>query len=438
MRPMSRRSMITTAAGGLLTATTAAKAQTGEETPQPRRAGHGGSDPGPRNLMRDRQNPDILVPPSTDHGTLPNLRFSFSDSHVRQESGGWTRQVTARELGISRNIAGVNMRLNAGGVRELHWHKAAEWAYMLYGSARITAIDAQGRNFVDDVRVGDLWYFASGVPHSIQGLNPDGAEFLLVFDDGDFDEDNTFLITDWFKHTPNDVLAKNFGISATFFGHTPDPGERYIFPVQVPGSLDSDKIPGATAVPQSLSHRMLEQQPIKTKSGTVRITDSSVFPASKNIAAALVEVEPGGMREMHWHPNTDEWQYYIEGQARMGVFAAAGQARTFDFMAGDVGYVPFAMGHYIENTGNTRLRFLEIFKSSYYADVSLNQWMALTPPELVPESGQTGDGRVAKREGAGCAGLIRTQSQLSREQVIGDDATTDASCVLCVVWVRMV
>jgi oxalate decarboxylase len=254
---------------------------------------------------------------------------------------------------------------------------------MLYGSARITAIDAQGRNFVDDVRVGDLWYFASGVPHSIQGLNPDGAEFLLVFDDGDFDEDNTFLITDWFKHTPNDVLAKNFGISATFFGHTPDPGERYIFPVQVPGSLDSDKIPGATAVPQSLSHRMLEQQPIKTKSGTVRITDSSVFPASKNIAAALVEVEPGGMREMHWHPNTDEWQYYIEGQARMGVFAAAGQARTFDFMAGDVGYVPFAMGHYIENTGNTPLRFLEMFKSSYYADVSLDQWMALTPPELV-------------------------------------------------------
>jgi oxalate decarboxylase len=275
------------------------------------------------------------------------------------------------------------MRLTAGGVRELHWHKAAEWAYMLYGSARITAIDAEGRNFVDDVGVGDLWYFASGVPHSIQGLNPDGAEFLLVFDDGDFDEDNTFLISDWFKHTPNDVLAKNFGVSAAFFGRTPDPGERYIFPVQVPGSLDSDKLPGATAVPQSLSHRMLEQQPIKTKNGTVRITDSSVFPASKNIAAALVEVEPGGMREMHWHPNTDEWQYYIEGQARMGVFAAAGQARTFDFMAGDVGYVPFAMGHYIENTGNTRLRFLEIFKSSYYADVSLNQWMALTPPELV-------------------------------------------------------
>jgi oxalate decarboxylase len=384
MNPISRRNMLAaTAAGGLLTAATAASAQTGGSAPQPQRPGHGGTDNGPRNLMRDRQNPDLLVPPSTDHGTLPNLRFSFSDAHMRLEAGGWTRQVTVRELGISKNIAGVNMRLNAGGVRELHWHKAAEWAYMLYGSARITAIDPQGRNFVDDVGVGDLWYFASGIPHSIQGLGPDGCEFLLVFDDGDFDEDNTFLISDWFKHTPNDVLAKNFGVPASSFGHTPDPGELYIFPAPIPGPLASDKIAGATEVPQSFSHRMTAQQPIKTKSGTVRITDTSVFPASKTISAALVEVEPGGMRELHWHPNTDEWQYYIEGQARMGVFAASGQARTFDFLAGDVGYVPFAMGHYVENTGTTPLRFLEIFKSSYYADVSLNQWMALTPPELL-------------------------------------------------------
>jgi oxalate decarboxylase len=383
MIAMSRRSLITSAAAGLLTATTAAEAQTGAGVSQPQRHGHGGTDPGPRNLGRDQQSPDILVPPSTDHGTLANLRFSFSDSHMRLEPGGWTRQVTVRELGVSKGISGVNMRLNAGGVRELHWHKAAEWAYMLYGTARITAVDAQGRNFVDDVGVGDLWYFASGIPHSIQGLNPDGCEFLLVFDDGEFDEDNTFLISDWFKRVPNEVLAKNFGVSSSFFGHTPDPSELYIFPAPVPGPLGSDKIPGATAVPETFSHRMLAQQPIKTKNGTVRITDSTVFPASKNIAAALVEVEPGGMRELHWHPNTDEWQYYIEGQARMGVFASAGQARTFDFMAGDVGYVPFAMGHYVENTGNMPLRFLEMFKSSYYADVSLDQWMALTPPELV-------------------------------------------------------
>jgi oxalate decarboxylase len=145
------------------------------------------------------------------------LRFSFSDSHVRQTKGGWTRQITERELGISKNIAGVNMRLNAGSIRELHWHKEAEWAYMLYGSARITAIDPQGRNFIDEAGVGDLWYFPGGIPHSIQGLGPDGCEFLLVFDNGGFDEDSTFALSDWFKHTPSDVLGKNFGVPSSLF-----------------------------------------------------------------------------------------------------------------------------------------------------------------------------------------------------------------------------
>ena len=386
MRELTRRDMLATAAvaGGMLTSTSAAMAQTGDRVLQPSRApGIGGTDPGPSNVIRERQNPDMINPPATDSGTTPNLRFSFSDAHMRQTSGGWTRQVTVRELGVSKTIAGVEMRLNAGSVRELHWHKQAEWAYMLYGSARITAIDAQGRNFVDDVGIGDLWYFPGGIPHSIQGLGPDGCEFLLVFDDGDFDEDDTFLLSDWFKHVPADVLGKNFDAPASLFGHTPDPSERYIFKAPVPAPLGQDKLLGAPPVPQSFSHRMMAQEPIRMKGGTVRITDSGVFPVSKTIAAALVEIEPGGLRELHWHPNTDEWQYYLSGQARMGVFAASGQARTFDFQAGDVGYVPFAMGHYVQNTGTTTLRFLEMFKSSYYADLSLDQWMALTPPELL-------------------------------------------------------
>ena len=384
MNELSRRSILagSAAAAGFVTALSASAQPAGSVAPS-RGPGVGGTDPGPQDPIRSRQNPDLLNPPKTDHGTLPNLRFSYADSHVRQESGGWTRQITERELGISKAIAGVNMRLNAGGIRELHWHKEAEWAYMLSGTARITAIDAGGRNFVDDVGVGDLWYFPSGIPHSIQGLGNDGCEFLLVFDSGSFDEDSTFLLSDWFKHTPAEVLAKNFGVEETAFAKIPDPSELYIFKAPVPGALGPDKLRGAEPVPQSFSHKMLAQTPIKTKSGSVRITDSSVFPASKTISAALVEVEPGGLRELHWHPNADEWQYYIEGTARMGVFASSGQARTFDFMPGDVGFVPFAMGHYVENTGNTTLRFLEIFKSSYYADLSLNQWLALSPPELV-------------------------------------------------------
>jgi oxalate decarboxylase len=119
------------------------------------------------------------------------------------------------------------------------------------------------------------------------------------------------------------------------------------------------------------------------KGGRVWIADSSNFTASKTIASALVEIEPGGMRELHWHPNGDEWQFYISGRARMTVFGSEGLARTFNYQAGDVGAVPFPMPHYVENIGDTPLRFLEIFRSSYFADISLAQWLACTPPELV-------------------------------------------------------
>ena len=348
--------------------------------PQPIRGREGADDPGPRDVTRDRENLDVLIPPGTDRGTLPNLKFSFADAHNRLEDGGWARQVTERELPIATTLAGVNMRLKAGAVRELHWHKQGEWSYMLYGSARITAVDEDGHQFADDLHTGDLWFFPPGIPHSIQGLEPDGCEFLLVFDDGAFSEDSTFLISDWFAHTPKSVLAKNFGWPETTLDAIPGE-ELYIFPTAMPGPLDGNKIGPRSE--QKFSYRMLAQEPLRTEGGTVRIVDSRNFPASKTVAAALVEVEPGGLRELHWHPHADEWQYYIDGEARMTVFASEGKARTFDYRAGDVGYVPHAMGHFIENTGGTTLRFLEMFRSDRFADISLKQWMALTPHELV-------------------------------------------------------
>jgi oxalate decarboxylase len=353
--------------------------------PQPIRGEDGATIMGPHNVPLERENPNLLVSPRTDSGTVPNLKWSFALSHNRVLSGGWARETTTRELPISTEIAGVNMRMKPGGIRELHWHKEAEWSYVIAGSCRVTILDEEGRLFVDDVSAGDLWYFPSGLPHSIQGLE-DGVEFLLAFDNGDFSENETFLITDWFTHTPREVLAKNFGVDESAFDRLPtDIGHsRYIFDAAVPGSMADDAPPPpAIQPPLSYTWRMLAQEPIKTPGGRVRITDSRNFTVSKSIAAAHIEVEPGAIRELHWHPNADEWQYYLSGQGRMTVFASGGKSRTFDYQAGDVGYVPFAMGHYIENTGDEPLVFLALFRSDHYADISLAQWMGVLPPALV-------------------------------------------------------
>src|SRR5947209_6908874 len=133
-------------------------ANSDSDAPEPIVGGRGASILGPRNVPIETANPDLLVPPYTDAGTVPNLKFPYAQARNRVLTGGWAREVTTRELPVAKEIAGVNMRLKPGGIRELHWHKEAEWAYMIAGSARVTLIDAEGRNFIDDIGQGDLWY----------------------------------------------------------------------------------------------------------------------------------------------------------------------------------------------------------------------------------------------------------------------------------------
>ncbi|KAH6691399.1 oxalate decarboxylase [Plectosphaerella plurivora] len=360
--------------------------------PLPHRNGEGASVLGPWNRDRSRQNPDLVRPPSTDHGDLKNMRWSFADSHIRIEEGGWTRQTTVRELPTSVELAGVNMRLDKGVIRELHWHKEAEWAYVLEGKVRVTAIDYEGGNFVDDVEKGDLWYFPSGVPHSLQGLGDNGTEFLLIFDDGSFSEESTFILTDWLAHTPKSVIAENFNLAPEVFAHLPEK-EKYIFQGSIPGSVDDERPTGKHVKKSKLNftHKMLAQEPEITSGGEVRITDSRNFPLSKTVAAAHLTIQPGSLREMHWHPNADEWSFFISGRARVTIFAAQGTARTFDYLPGDVGIVPKNMGHFVENIGDEPLEMLEIFRADEFRDFSLFQWMGETPKRLVVDHLFAGD-----------------------------------------------
>jgi oxalate decarboxylase len=373
------------AATGLIAAAGAAGQ---DQKPYPAKDSRSASAPGPGNPALDGQNPDSFFPPPTDAGGVQTFKYPFGLAHKRMQEGGWSREVTIRELAISKDIAGVDMRLTAGGIRELHWHSAAEWALMLYGDARITALDHAGKSFVGDITEGDLWYFPTGIPHSIQGLGPDGCEFLLVFDDGGFSEYATVLLTDWMAHTPHDVLAANFGVSEQAMEKMPKK-EKFIFLAPVPPSLAEDKRAAAGSLgesPVDFAFRTTQEAVVKrTKSGEVRIIDSSKFKVSTTIAAAIVTVHPGGIRELHWHPNADEWQYYISGNGRMTVFDTGARARTMDFQAGDVGYIQKTLPHYIQNTGTTDLKFLEMFKSGFYQDLSLSEWLTHTPPELVIE-----------------------------------------------------
>src|ERR1700744_6680441 len=150
-KPLSRRLFVGAAAlagAGLFGAP--ALAQTRSEQLAGRK-GDSTSNPGPENKSLLDLNPSSNNPPFTDHGNPGPIWFSFDLAPKRLQGGGWTHQVTERELPSSKDIAGVNMRLTAGSIRELHWHTANEWAIMLSGKARVSVLGPNGKMAIDDV-----------------------------------------------------------------------------------------------------------------------------------------------------------------------------------------------------------------------------------------------------------------------------------------------
>src|SRR5579863_2974011 len=212
---LSRRNFLGVGSTALATAALVGITANAQEMQDTRKAEKdiSASDPGQENKPLLIENPSSNMPPPTDHGDIGPVWYSFDLVHKRVEEGGWTHEVNSKVLPSSKDLAGVNMRLTAGSFRELHWHTADEWAIMEYGNARVTVLNPDGTMFIDDVQKGDLWLFPAGYPHSIQGLGPDGCEFLLVFDQGDFFEDGTFLLSETIAHTPRNVLGKNLGLA---------------------------------------------------------------------------------------------------------------------------------------------------------------------------------------------------------------------------------
>ncbi|EWC47712.1 hypothetical protein DRE_02912 [Drechslerella stenobrocha 248] len=357
--------------------------------PQPIRGEFGAPILGGTNPSRDREQPNYIHPPGTDNGNVPNLKWAFSDSKTRLVKGGWVREQLVTDLPPSKDIAAAQQHLVKGAIRELHWHKVAEWGIVFNGSILVSAVDEHGQNTAEVLNQWDIWYFPKGVGHTVQGL-ADQNEYLLVFDNGDFEAiGTTFNIVDWLIHAPLDVLSKNFGVNASeVFKRLPEKNP-YIKPANVSSSLvaptsPSGELKGNSSYVYKLSD--VGFKPVPGGAGTLNIIDSRNFPISTTIAATVVRVEPKGLRELHWHPNADEWLYFHSGVARATVFQGNALARTFDFSAGDTAVFPDNTGHYIENTSETEdLVWVEIYKSDRVADIPLSQWLALTPPDIVAQ-----------------------------------------------------
>ncbi|MFB6456654.1 cupin domain-containing protein [Chitinophaga sp. Hz27] len=314
-----------------------------------------------------------------------NFKYRLEAATPRTGNGGITRGVSVNEFPISKNIAGVSMWLEPGAMRELHWHaNAAEWAYVLKGKMRTTVVDPQGNTHIDLFSAGDVWYFPRGYGHVLQCVGEEQCHFILIFDNGNFSEDHTFSITDFISCVPPEIAAQNLGITTSEVAMLPRK-EVYFAQGQVPSIRSGLAFPvNAPSLVSAHRYPLSAQQPRLVPGGGIqRVVTQAEFPIAATITGTLFEIEPGGLREMHWHPNADEWQYIIQGRAEIGLFLAQHNFAKDNFEAGDVGYIPMGAGHYIKNTGEEDLVILIAFNSGRYEAIDLSSWLSGNPDDLL-------------------------------------------------------
>jgi oxalate decarboxylase len=315
---------------------------------------------------------------------LPTFKFALEKSAGKVIGNSYGKEATVTQLPISKGIAGVSMRLEPGVMRELHWHAtAAEWAFVIEGRVRTTVIDPWGAAETCDFDPGDVWYFPRGHGHMLQCLGTQPCRFILIFDNGYFSEFGTFSITDWIGHAPKPLLAKSFGLpQATFEGFPRQ--EVYFARGAIPPEPPAAPLQGWKLPAETHKYRLLAQVPHAVyQGGREWRVDASRFPISTTITGVILDLDPGALRELHWHPNADEWQYIIDGRVAVTLFGSHGRFRVETLEKGDVGYIPQGYGHSIENVGDTPGRILIGLNAGIYQGIDLSQWIAGNPVDVL-------------------------------------------------------
>ena len=324
---------------------------------------------------------------------LPTFKFALEKSDGKVTGNSYGKEATVTQLPISKGIAGVSMRLEPGAMRELHWHAtAAEWAFVLEGRVRTTVVDPGGLDETNDFDPGDVWYFPRGHGHMLQCLGDKPCHFILIFDNGYFSEFGTFSITDWVGHTPPALLAKNFGLPESAFATFPKE-EVYFARGNPPPAEPSVPLQGWKLPPETHKYRLLAQPPHATyHGGREWRVDSLSFPIARTITGVVLDLDPGALRTLHWHPNADEWQYVVEGEVSVTLFGSHGRYRVERLQKGDVGYIPQGYGHSIENVGAGAARILIGLNAGIYETIDLSQWIAANPRDVLATNfGQPAD-----------------------------------------------
>ena len=316
-------------------------------------------------------------------GSAQAFTASLDSGPIKATSGGWARDITANQLPIATGIAAAHLFLNPGGVREMHWHSSAEWAYVIAGHCQATVVDPDGAVEIVNFGPGDTWSFPAGHAHAIQTLGTAPCHAILAFDDGLYGEHGTFGLSDCLSRF-GFLTLHTLGIPDSLAGALPE-GETYIMqgPV-IP--LDGEVARGQRTLSATETHRfaLSPTQPLVQSGGSsLRVAPARSFPMSTTMTGFVETLEPGAAHTPHWHPVASEWHVLLKGRTRITMFEPEKRLASAELKPGDCAYLPRAAAHMVENIGSEPCEFVGVHNAARYQECSLSQWLSRVPRQII-------------------------------------------------------
>jgi oxalate decarboxylase len=312
--------------------------------------------------------------------------FSLTNKKPERYPGGTLREMAAADFPAIPNMASALMELEPGGMRGLHWHKtAAEMGYVLGGRGVLTVIDAQNNSEVGLIKEGDLYYVPVGFAHSLVCLGGQPCKLMLVYDDGITVESNANHATDWIKSERAEILTTILGIPGQPLRQSAagvpliSKGKRLL---EVPQHTHGP----ATRAPSSFRFPLGQMTPITSPGGTFVQASKNDFPMSLTMVGARTELYPRGVREPHWHPNADEWDFVISGRAIITIFEGGDHFTEVELGPGDVGFLKRNAAHAVETVGDEPFVLLSVFNADTFQAIGMSGMVIGTPGELIAQN----------------------------------------------------
>jgi len=289
--------------------------------------------------------------------------------------------VTAENFPILEGMSLYKVNLPVNSFREPHWHpNAHELTYCLKGQALVGIYMEGGEHQQFIVNPGDMFFIPSGALHYFENISDTAAEFMLCFS-SEHPEDfgisgsvgcmlksvmgNTWMVNeehlDHLHPSPKDIL---FGPAKAAF----HPEERFSYPQSCKFSVESMTPPIANAF------------------GNAKTARKPYWPILEGLSMYSLRVCGDGMREPHWHPQTAELGYVVNGSARMTIRGPGKDVDTYTLSPGDCYFIPKGYPHHIENLGNDEMHFLVFFDQAAGQDLGYSGAISALPQHIIEQS----------------------------------------------------